>query len=163
MEKNKHILPLEAKTHHKVQPGYEGGNTSSWWCVTQSKHMTPLSVPGALARCAPYDRKSKQWMEITDAVRWRKNRALCKWLKSLTEDTTSAGRQYLSVLLGDKIKQLLRSYRVYLLSVKQLFYHFLHILLRKNHLTELNVLYWCTEFNDAICRLDWWNPSGDRD
>lgn len=44
-------------------------------------------------------------------------------------------------ILFSSIRQLLRSYRVYLLSVKQLFYQFLHILLRKNHLTELNVLY----------------------
>lgn len=36
--------------------------------LPKSKQMTQLSIAGALASCTPYDRKSKQWREMTDVV-----------------------------------------------------------------------------------------------
>lgn len=34
------------------------------------KQMTHLSNTGALATYTPYNKKHKQWMEITDAISW---------------------------------------------------------------------------------------------
>lgn len=35
----------------------------------KSKQMTQQSVTGALTHCTQYDRKTKRWMGITDAVK----------------------------------------------------------------------------------------------
>lgn len=35
VETTKGVLPLEAKTHHRVKPCHKEGDTSSWCCATQ--------------------------------------------------------------------------------------------------------------------------------
>lgn len=55
--------PPEAKT----QSGCEGAEASSWWWTQMTQ-----ALPAALASCNPHGRKSKWWMETTDAVtRWK--------------------------------------------------------------------------------------------
>lgn len=49
-------------------PDYEGGGNARAGDVRlKCKQMTRASIAGELADCAPCDRKSKRWVEITDA------------------------------------------------------------------------------------------------
>lgn len=69
---NKLVSPLEKNKKH--QEYHEAMKTHEEVLADgdvrpKSKQMTQQSVTGALTHCTQYDRKTKRWMGITDAVK----------------------------------------------------------------------------------------------
>lgn len=98
---------LRQKTQHDYNQAKKDETAAADDVRIKRKQMTPPNITGRLSACAPYDRKGKRWMEITDVITWWKNKAVSSWLKSLIQD-----RKYFSVLLYDSMLQLLKGYRV---------------------------------------------------